>query len=520
MTTSTPIVAIALDAAEASVVDQLCQAGKLPVLARLREQGRSGVIQSEAEYFLSTVWPTLATGKNTEHHGWYYNKMWRPDKMRLQYASEEWLDQAPFWEWPGTDGLEMAVIDVPYVLRPPKPFEGIFLAGWQTHDDFGFLSSPADLRRRLVGRFGRPVLKTERFGEQTAKTLLRFRREMLDSLSQTAEMAHSLLAERTRDLFMLVIGALHRGTHYLWDLEQIDRSGVSADEIAVLEGARDELFVAADRCIGRILEAAPDNARVVVFALHGMTANSGWADRFPSLVSQIRNHGSPRPPQEGFLYRCKRRIPWRVIRQVTTRLPTSVNQALVPLWSARMLDWSDTRFFALPLDINGYVRINLRGREARGIVEPGSEYAELLAELEQAFCSFKTIDTGEPVVRDVARTDDLVDPAAPRRHLLPDLIVRFHPIRSQEVSGVTSEEYGEVRWTPEDPLPSGRSGNHLPTGWFTAAGGGIQPGPELRINSLDIVPTFFHWLGAEVPETIHGRPIAGLGAGSAATSIR
>jgi predicted AlkP superfamily phosphohydrolase/phosphomutase len=326
--------------------------------------------------------------------------------------------------------------------------------------------------------------------------------------------ARSLLEQRGWDLFLLVIGSVHRGTHYLWDLEQIDRSGLPADDAAVLAGARDELFIAADRCVGRVLEAAPANARVMVFALHGMTANSGWAERFPALLTRVRDHSSPRPPRQGLLYRWKSRIPWRVIRQVTTRLPTSINQALVPLWSSRMLDWANTRFFALPLDINGYVRINLRGRESRGVVETGSEYTELLAELERAFRSFRAIDTGAPVVRDVLRTDDLVGPSAPRRHLLPDLVVRFLPIRTQEISGVISQEYGEVRWAARDPLPSGRSGNHLPTGWFTAAGDDIEPGPELRVNSLDIVPTFFRWMGAETPETIQGRAIEDLTADS------
>ena len=509
MTTPTPIVAIGLDAAEVSVVDRLCEAGKLPVLAGLRERGRSGLIVSEAEHFLSTVWPTFSTATNTDHHGWYFNKMWRPDKMRLEYASEEWLNQSPFWEWPGTRSLEMAVIDVPYSLRPPEPFNGVFVNGWQTHDDFGFASRPKDLLRDLVGQFGRPVLGPERFGGQTGKTLLRLRREMLDSLAQTAEMARSLLESRRWDLFLLVIGALHRGTHYLWDLEQIDRTALNAADAAVLGGARDELFMAADRCVGRILEAAPDDARVLVFALHGMTANSGWAERFPSLVARIRNHGRS-GPREGFLYRWKRRIPWTVIRQVTTRLPTSVNHGLVPLWSARMLDWADTRFFALPLDINGYVRINLRGREARGVVEPGSEYAALLEELEAAFHGFRAIGDGRPVVRDVVRVDDLVDADAPRRHLLPDLIVRFGELRTQEIEGIVSPEFGELRWEPRAPLPSGRSGNHLPTGWIAMAGSGIAPGPDLQVDSRDIVPTLLGWLGADLPETIQGRSLENL----------
>ena len=504
VSTRTPVIAIGLDAAEVTLVEELCRAGKMPTLQRLRERGRCGLIRSEAEYFLSTVWPTFSTATNTEYHGWYFNKMWRPDRMRLEYASEEWLGQNPFWEWPGMEGLRMAILDLPYTDRPPETFNGAFVCGWQTHDDFGRFWFPAARWRELERTFGRPVLRRERFGKQTPATLLRLRRELLDSQAQIGRICRSMLQSEAWDLFLVVIGSLHRGTHYLWDLEQIDHSRLGSEDRRILERSRDDLFVEADRTVSAILEAAPSDARILVFALHGMTRNDGWAERFPALVHQIRRDTSPTPPAEGFLYRWKRRIPWRVIRQFTTRLPTSVNQALVPIWSARMLDWSRTRFFALPLDINGYLRVNLRGREAAGIVEPGQEYEELLEELEEAFLSFRAIDTGEQVVRDVTRTDDILDPDGPRRQFLPDLIVRFRPIRTQELSGVVSARYGEIRWTKGSPLPSGRSGNHLPTGWLVAAGPGIEPGPDLEADSVDIIPTILSWLDADVPSSANG----------------
>ena len=59
------------------------------------------------------------------------------------------------------------------------------------------------------------------------------------------------------------------------------------------------------------------------------------------------------------------------MRQVTRRIPTAWNQALLPLWSRRMHDWPNTKYFALPMDYNGYVRLNLKGREQQGCVDPG-----------------------------------------------------------------------------------------------------------------------------------------------------
>jgi predicted AlkP superfamily phosphohydrolase/phosphomutase len=458
-------------------------------------------------YFMSAVWPTFYSATETGHHGWYYGKLWLPDRMRFEYGDDSWLHQRPFWETLPPD-LESVIFDVPYIARAPRSFNGIFVSGWQTHDQLGRFEYPPGAWRDLERRHGRPAMKAERFGRQTVGSLVRIRREALDGLEQTGSIAASLLTSRKPDLFMLVLGGVHRATHYLWDLSQVDAHGLDATTRELLEGARDEVYEAADRTLARILEAAPDDARVLVFALHGMTRNRGWAERFEAIVSAIERGGGA-PPARGFLYRLRGRLPWRLVRQVTRRIPFGANQRLLPLWSAGKHRWAETRFFALPCDVNGFLRINLKGREARGIVEPGPEYEALLDELEAAFESLRTIETDEPIVAEVARTDAVEAGRGPRRHLLPDLIIRWNPIDATTVSGVTSDRYGALRWEPGAPHTSGRSGNHRPEGWLVACGPDIGNGPHLRCDALDLVPTLLRWLGQD-PGDAHGRPVPEL----------
>ena len=80
----------------------------------------------------------------------------------------------------------------------------------------------------------------------------------------------------------------------------------------------------------------------------GWVQNTGWTERFPDLVGQIHRGGPAGRVKTGLLYKVKKALPWELVREVTTRLPTEVNKRLISLWSARMLDWSSTRFFALP----------------------------------------------------------------------------------------------------------------------------------------------------------------------------
>jgi hypothetical protein len=240
-------------------------------------------------------------------------------------------------------------------MGTPATFNGVYLNGWQCHDDFGRHVYPASLWRDLVVRFGKPALHPEVFGPQSSGTLLRLRAQMLASLEQTAAVCEYLMECDRFDLFAVVLGGVHRGGHYLWDLSQIDGRDLPEDERRQLREGNHDLYRAADAAVGRILAKVPASSRVMVFALHGMGPNTGWTEHFPHLVDQIHRGGPAGPAKASLLYRAKKALPWELVREVTTRLPTRVNMQLLSLWSARMYDWSTTRYFPLPVNSSGSV---------------------------------------------------------------------------------------------------------------------------------------------------------------------
>ena len=91
----TPILMIGIDAAEVTLIERLCVEGKLPVLQSLREQGCFGVLESDANIFMSSGWPSFYSVSRVPWHGRYFNKMWRQEKMRLEVISDEWLPPNP-----------------------------------------------------------------------------------------------------------------------------------------------------------------------------------------------------------------------------------------------------------------------------------------------------------------------------------------------------------------------------------------------------------------------------------------
>ena len=505
-----PVILIGLDAVEVTLIDELCRAGRLPVLAALREEGLSGTIEAAQQAFLSMVWPTCTTGKQTTHHAWYSNKVWNPKRMCLEHIAGAGIPLEPFWELLDGSGIRSALLDVPFAPAPSPGFSGVFLSGWQNHDDHGKSCFPGGFRRDLERRFGRPAMKPELFGEQSVSTLLRLREESLASIAQFAEICGHVLETVRPDLLFAVFGGAHRGGHYLWDDSQVDASGASRADRETIASSRVELYEACDRALGRVLERAPAGARVLVFALHGMGVNTGWPEQLARIAGAVEA-GGRRRSGGGLVYRLKRAIPWKVARQVTTRIPHWANRALVPLWSRRMRDWGTVRWFPLPGDLHGFLKVNLKGRETPGVVSPGAEHESLLAELEESFSSFRDIETGAPIIKKVERVDDLGPPDSPFRDRLPDLVLHWSDEGMGRSIGARSELHGDVRWAPGAKLPSGRSGNHMGRGWFAARGDGIPSGRLAgRHDVVDIAPTVLRWLEIDPPRSLHGRRIEGL----------
>lgn len=496
---------------------RLAAEGRLPNIATLLGRGVTGVLRGGAEVFAGGVWPTFYTGLPVAAHGLYHNKLWRQERMRCEMAGGDWLPDPPFWERLRGRGRRVAVLDVPMTVAAPKPLDGISLAGWGTHDVIARGSWPGSLWRDLARKHGRPRMPAELFGAQTPGTLASLAADLRAATAQMGDIGAALYRREPWDLFLLVLGATHRGGHYLWDLSQVEAASVVEEpRRRALEAALTEIYREVDTAAGRLLALAPPEARVLLFALHGMGPNTAWADRCPEILDRILfgSRGGPSAaspaPRAGLLYALKRRVPWALVRGVTTRLPAGVQGSLVKLWSGRMFDWKVTRAFPLPMDHAGYVRINLRGREPAGIVEPGAEYDALCDQIASGFLGFRDAATARPIARRVHRVADLAPETAPARHRLPDLVVEWDDVAPGSATVIRSDRHGELRWSTAR-LPSGRAGNHRPGGWFIAAGPDLEPGmATAEYPIVDLAPTVYRWLGLDPDPALAGTSIPEL----------
>ncbi len=490
-----PLVLIGLDAFERTVLERLVAEGRLPHLGALLRRGNYRHLLGEGPGLQGASWRGFMTGRPLAEHGWFFRKLWRPETGRVEAAAPSWLPATPFWAQLD-EHLNVAVIDVPHAAQSPA--HGIRVDGWQGHDKMNLYASPPALLAELRTRFGERAMAAEKYGPRSPDALRQVCETTVAAAEQIADIGAWLQEKDEFDLFVIVLGSPHRAGHYLWAAPGSDLpSDVPSDELL-------EVYAACDRAVGQLVEAASKQATVAVFALHGMGPNSGWVDRFPEILRLLHDGAKSSPSISGWrrgLHQL-RRTP---LAQATSRmLPDCVNGCIGRLWSRQMHDWSRTRFFAVPDEEGGCVRVNRRGREPNGIIKAGAAYERVLDELEGSLRRAVDLETGLPIVRSVTRVDRLIDANAPGRAYLPDLIVEWDGYPVGVSSGVRVPGIGEVRWERGGRIASGRSGAHLSEGWLVVCDPAVPAGTRAAAApAAALVPSL---LRAMDVEQLSGQP--------------
>src|SRR6185369_2755641 len=113
-----PLLMVGIDAAEITLVSRWIEDGSLPNLRRLRDRGVFMPLKSTADWLVGSPWPSFYTGTPPREHGLYHYLMWRPELMRHERPTPQWMPLAPFWRDIARRGLRVAAVDVPLSYAP------------------------------------------------------------------------------------------------------------------------------------------------------------------------------------------------------------------------------------------------------------------------------------------------------------------------------------------------------------------------------------------------------------------
>ena len=179
-------------------------------------------------------------------------------------------------------------------------------------------------------------------------------------------------------------------------------------------------------------------------------------------------------------------------------LPQWLNERLSLHWKTADINWARTRAFLIDNANEGYIRVNLKGREPEGVVEDQPEYEALCEMLVNTATTMINPENGKLAAREVHRADDLY--SGPCRQQMPDVIINWDPEACVSTE-LGTEQYGRVEVEqPAYAVSPYYTGNHRPNAFMAVLGPGVAKGLVLRDTSiLDFAPTILRHFGVELP---------------------
>jgi predicted AlkP superfamily phosphohydrolase/phosphomutase len=527
------VVAIWLDGAERDLVEKMMEAGELPVLASLRDRGMYGPLQNQDFSAPEVSYGMVLTGQPPERTGNWMVAQFNPLNYTLDGSARLKLGgQSVFWAL--DPAWQVATFDLPQ-LPLQTNVHGLQVLAWGAHSaKVPPISDPPEVYAQILEQFGEHPTgrKTDFACLDDAAAMLDLHRRLLAGSAKRAQVTTHLLQQKDWDLFFTAFSESHVAGHYFWPHPDLTET---LHQVAPRNLIR-PCYRALDQCLGQVLTAAGPQARCLVFSVEGMKPN---ADDLPSMVflpellyrySFPGCHGleleEPNPPPSPeslaglknwvmemwnfrhrsppwvieLFERLPRRLALLIFRWLKVSPPLQSPEAN-QFWGWQPVGWYEhlwphMKAFALVSNSEGYIRLNLRGREKQGRVAP-SHYDRVCQEIRSLLLELREPESGEPAVtRIIAPRYDLPGDGHPHP---ADLIVQWNPRLKNKIFSPRFGMWG--------PVPYHRGGSHTPDGFFFAQGPGLSTGRRPEGKPIDIGPTILEMMGATPPSPLPGKSL-------------
>ncbi len=373
---------------------------------------------------------------------------------------------------------------VRFYLLGTSPYLRLYMSPIHFHpEDTSIpISYPRDYAEKLLRRFGYYKTMGWAIDTWTISSGLCDEDQFLSDMNQTVDayekMMKGLLKDGDWDLYVQVYNYTDRIAHILWRYMDPKNPMYDAPKAALYREAVRRAYVRMDRIVGEAEAEMPRNATLIVLSDHGFTAFRRGVNYNRWLI----DHGY-------------------MVLKADTGVLTLQDLFDDDRLLFKNVDWSKTRAYALGL---GSLYINLKGREAHGIVEPGAEYDALCRKLKREMPQMVDPETGAHPVYAVYTRDEMYRGYDP--DLTPDLRVTNIPgyrVSWQTSLGGAPPELIGINKKPWSGDHCSMDPSFVPGMFFTNRRVTAPP------NMLDMAPTILRCLGVKTPADLEGHPLIG-----------
>jgi predicted AlkP superfamily phosphohydrolase/phosphomutase len=493
---------VGIDAGCFNVLDPLFDAGELPNLASVMDDGVGGVLESQIPPWTASAWPSLYTGVNPGKHGVFGFLSF--DGYDWNIVNSSHVRERTMWELLDDRGITSVVVNAP-VTYPPPEIDGAVVPGYVAPE--APTCHPEGLLDDVRDELGEYRVYTPSLSESSDPD--RKVREYLDLVRMRGD-AFRYLADRFDPEFGFV---------------QFQVTDTVFHEFPGDREKAARVYRAVDDQLGKLLETC-DPDTVVVASDHGMDALS---ERF-SINEYLRREGYVESVRGGIGMPT-----WAAVRDTelvdgeagsgpeqTTLSRAMARMADVGLTSQRIgsalerVGLADLAMQLVPDDliraaseqvdfpasaafvrsrVECGVRLNVEGREPDGVV-PEAEYERVRDDLVDLL-SDATRSDGQPVFEEVVPREKYVwgDYA--------DETVDIFTIPNGFDTYLTTWFTDDVHQIPSEP-----AWDHTREGIVMASGEAVDETANVEgAHLFDVAPTVLATLGVPVSDRMDGDPL-------------
>jgi predicted AlkP superfamily phosphohydrolase/phosphomutase len=440
------VLAIGLDSCDLEYLQ--CYLPHLPHLQKLLGKGTLNELETTSTAMDASVWPTFTMGCLPGEHGYYFPFQWHAQALRYQRVVAGWLPYTPFWNSLSERGCQVGVFDMPMLPLPVHSGNRLHYYHWQSQDGgMAYRYNDTPLGRQIEKKWGPNPLSYDIAIDKTPRQLEQLRCATMSSAETRGKMGKWLLEESDWDLFITCFSELHRAGHYLCPDPVHNEQPLDSSDTLI------DVYRAVDQAIGTLLSAhTAQNARVVVFSLHGMGPNNSQEHFVPKVLDRLFSSpvadpaAPPVPPQRSLFRLLREKLPAQLQQGIARHVSQSMRDWVVNRAFSSGLDWQHIPAFRMLSGGQGYLRFNIQGREKRGWLIAGSEQHRQI----------KT--SGKPLVKQILDIEDLYP--GPLTSYLPDLSIIWHELPpAREIHSPTLGNFS-------GRIGTGRGGNHRPKAFY------------------------------------------------------
>jgi predicted AlkP superfamily phosphohydrolase/phosphomutase len=482
------------------MLDVMIEAGDMPNLERLMSSGVSGDLTSVIPPISAPAWTSFMTGKNPGKHrifSWTetLNREFIPVNARR-------IDGKTLWQLLGERGKKVGVFNVPMTYPLPSyPINGYLITGSLTPSVESDFTYPADLRDELMALVGDYIIYTPWQEYETLKDGRRLlMKDLVAKLEQRKKVALHLLDRHETDFFIVVFAGNDRVSHCMWNCIMPEAEAALDDEEREIHNAVHTYYRQLDEAVGEILDRCGPDTLLFVISDHGFgpARKDIYINKWLADEGFLASASNPRNKKVRDLIRAlAHRL--GITRERWNRiLGAEATKAAQDLVNTVRIDWARTRAYSN--GSNG-IQINLKGREPQGIVEPGSEYEDVRAQIIERLKHLRDPETGRPVMKAVYPREDIYE--GPYVQQAPDILMVL--------------EEGYVAYEPDVDIgetfsPTGwRNGDHKLEGILVVAGEYVKKNIVIDgARIVDLTPTILYAMGQPVPDDMDGRVLTEL----------